>query len=74
MKKLRLDLEALSVESFSTADKRLERGTVRGHDSTDTGSECQTYLESCVVTACCSYDGGCYSNGGGRPCHPPITP
>lgn len=41
MKKLRLDLEALSVEKFSTtADRPAERGTVRGH----------TALVSCLRT------------------------
>lgn len=34
MKKIRLNLEQLTVESFSTErDRDEERGTIRGHDS-----------------------------------------
>ncbi|HEX8907345.1 MAG TPA: hypothetical protein VF771_21010 [Longimicrobiaceae bacterium] len=33
MKKLRLDVERLSVDSFSTAAARGEGGTVQGHEA-----------------------------------------
>ena len=32
MKKLRLEIEALHVQSFATAARQERRGTVRGHD------------------------------------------
>lgn len=49
MKKLRLDVEDLAVESFETARETDARGTVRAHDAT----------EGCKVTdSCtnCTYD------------------
>ena len=36
MKKLRLDLDHLAVESFRTAGGAVERGTVAGHEATPT--------------------------------------
>jgi hypothetical protein len=51
MKKLMLDLDALSVDSFTTGDGAGERGTVRGHDTRFT-EFCNT--RSCgVYTHCC---------------------
>src|SRR6185295_12255914 len=56
MRKIRLDIEELVVESFGTADGRDGKGTVRGHDLTQFigcgggGSEesnCATCLEGC---------------------------
>ena len=44
MKKLRLDIEELTVESFPTASTDEERGTVRAHDAT----------EGCKVTESCT--------------------
>jgi hypothetical protein len=35
MKKLRLDLDTLTVDSFPTSTHSDERGTVRGNDATD---------------------------------------
>ena len=48
MKKLRLKLEDLAVESFPTASPADERGTVRGHEATP----------GCVTESCtnCTYD------------------
>jgi hypothetical protein len=63
MKKLRLTLEDLSVESFQTAPHRQRPGTVAGHGFSDTtchqiicdchsnGTECQSNY-SCPDTAC----------------------
>jgi hypothetical protein len=71
MKKLRMDLEELAVESFETVDgKKVERGTVHAH--TGTGSECNTYLESCMATACCGSD---WQSCDGRfcPMRPPVV-
>jgi hypothetical protein len=88
MKKVRLDLEALSVESFATADGGAERGTVRGFASDlaascyDTcvaigapcGSENQTYVESCVAGACPdSYWQQCGEPSATNPTYKPLT-
>lgn len=56
-KKLKLNLDALEVASFETAQAGGERGTVHGlsfytETGTGTASECNTYDESCVITAC----------------------
>ncbi len=58
MKKLHLDLDALSVESFATAEGEKERGTVHGHVSAASvcvASGCNTYCscyESCIQGVC----------------------
>lgn len=42
MKKIRLDLEQLAVESFATARGRgAEKGTVRGHDDRGEAYSCE---------------------------------
>ncbi len=50
MRKIRLELDRLAVQSFSTADDtRSTEGTVRAHDAT---VGCQTYRhEGCGPTA-----------------------
>lgn len=54
MKKIRLDLEQLAVESFATARaRRAEKGTVRAHDSGTEAWSCEQY---------CTF--GCYSHSG----------
>jgi hypothetical protein len=64
MKKMKLELDALCVESFATATADAKRGTVRGNDvaaATDpvlVGSDwCtdQSYQETCIFYTC----GGC---------------
>jgi hypothetical protein len=70
MKKVKLDLEALAVESFATADGGTGRGTVRGF-WTETcvgidlpcGSQNQTYVESCAQ--------GCGPDSYLQPCSEP---
>jgi hypothetical protein len=64
MKKVRLDLEQLAVESFATARGRgAEKGTVRGHDS---GSEAYSCWADCTW--------GCVSHSGYEWCICPILP
>lgn len=54
MRKLRLDLDALVVESFEPAQRQGARGTVRGHAS--------LYWEDCYESETCA--------GAGYPCNP----
>lgn len=43
MKKISLDLDALSVDSFSTSSEAVVRqGTVKGHGATEGGDTCAT--------------------------------
>lgn len=62
MKKIRIDVDALAVESFATTpEPRREKGTVRGHASMD--ETCLDYSceGSCDWTFCVPYctDEGC---------------
>jgi hypothetical protein len=54
MRKLRLELDSLAVESFTAVDAPAERGTVRGHVS--------LYWEDCDASQTCA--------GAGWPCDP----
>jgi hypothetical protein len=54
MRKIRLELEALSVESFAPAETPGARGTVHGHAS--------LYWEDCALSETCQ--------GAGWPCGP----
>lgn len=60
MKKLRLELDEIEVETFEVAEARKERGTVHGHHP--------TAWETCTCE--CSADTACDSNA--APCsgHP----
>ena len=65
MRKLRLNLEALKVESFDTDDARAARGTVLANEQytyfCDSLPECRTPgYASCAATRC--YD-ACYPAG-----------
>ena len=56
MKKLRLDMDELEVESFDAVDERRDAaGTVRAHS----GEGTETYFEPWCETAFCS--GGCFT-------------
>ena len=55
MKKLRLNFEELSVESFPTAGGADERATVRGYAATPGCTTGQTYDDTlCGLTWACS--------------------
>jgi hypothetical protein len=61
MKKLRLDLDTLVVESFGTRKAQAERGTVQGNSRTygcGTWEQGCSAWESCAYTYC-SCDGSC---------------
>lgn len=74
MRKLTLELDALSVESFATGDERRRIGTVHGHDTVETEwctgygdpacdvsrRGCQTPHHTCYGTCGCSE--GCSLN------------
>ncbi|HEX8430896.1 MAG TPA: pinensin family lanthipeptide [Longimicrobium sp.] len=65
MIKIKLSLDELRVESFTTSAVGRDRGTVVGHEKTDTtcggvtgcGTECETYYGN----GACSADDGCAS-------------
>ena len=58
MKKIALNLESLSVESFETSPVADERGTVMGHAAPTKGNNCGgdgSAYDACV-TGLCTYD------------------
>lgn len=57
MRKFRLDIDRLTVESFPTAQAAMERGTVDAHASGPAGCSARTLCDvaSCVVAATCDY-------------------
>ena len=55
MKKVQLDVDALQVESFPTAEKVHERGTVKGH-------QLGTWGANCTNTTCPPYHCFCTEN------------
>ena len=64
MGKLRLDLEQLQVESFTTNDEARERGTVRGNadliGAGDVAMPADTFRQSCIIDLCAdSWMSGC---------------
>ncbi|HEX8246033.1 MAG TPA: hypothetical protein VF541_21135 [Longimicrobium sp.] len=64
MKKLKLQLDALEVESFEVAKQTAEGGTVRGHDSSSSARlGCMDGCVSCYDTcnATCEYTCMCDS-------------
>lgn len=87
MRKLRLELDALKVETFAPAEGAAARGTVRGHASLfwedcqpsetcpGAGWPCEYTEQSCNGTCyqqSCQ-PGGCGSGGCGDPSDPAIT-
>jgi hypothetical protein len=57
MRKLKLDLDDLAVESFIPESVRDQRGgTVHGHDATKNANTCNNF--SCQVG--CTYQESCY--------------
>lgn len=68
MRKLKLEVETLRVESFDTAAAEERRGTVRGAEGTF-DAECQTWenpwcgYQTVEVQSC---GGGCTGTGGGH--------
>jgi hypothetical protein len=68
MRKIKLDVEALEVESFDVAEKGLEkRGTVRGRAFT------RDWEQSCYLSCTNVYDCECASEFGPTAC-PQICP
>jgi hypothetical protein len=89
MNKLKLDLDALAVESFPTSEEEMaRRGTVRGQSGTDVADSCdptcvaiggpcgsqnQTYDESCVPGACPDSIWQECTTRDGHGCYHPLT-
>ena len=55
MRKIKLELENLVVDSFETAPEADARGTVVGHDPTIHGQQCGSAYDACH-TGLCTYD------------------
>lgn len=57
MRKFRLNIDKLAVESFPTAEVQAERGTVDAHASGPMGCSARTLcgLATCVNVATCDY-------------------
>ena len=65
MRKIRLEMDALRVESFAMeADAHAGRGTVRGRDESFGGMGCR----SNDGTECQTYEGGTSCASGGQLC------
>ena len=64
MRKIRLDLETLGVETFETSAAEPERGTVRGHWS-QLGT-CDAVVATCQVNGTCALT--CGSRCGSTTC------
>src|SRR5262245_11167920 len=78
MRKIRLNLDDLAVESFGTADgKSTKAGTVRAHDSGTDFDGCASYYSNCATCQeGCPQDtltcfGSCRMTGGLNPCIDP---
>jgi hypothetical protein len=57
MKKLKLDIDAVRVESFATAERDEQRGTVQGHISIEAScydTDCCSDVTDCCQSAYCS--------------------
>lgn len=53
MKKIELNIETLSVESFEVGGVKLDRGTVMGNQGGTLNANCYTQQHSCHRTPCC---------------------
>lgn len=74
MKKLRLQLENLQIESFATGNGEADRGTVEGHVSTlctGGGRTCDAG-NTCGANDTCGDNGTCYISCNGS-CPAPCT-
>jgi hypothetical protein len=68
MRKIRLDLDALAVDSFAVSAESAPRGTVQGHGGRQSIDICEPlphdYTEvDCTAAASCN--GTCYASCGG---------
>lgn len=63
MRKIRLDLDGLSVDTFATSPAEAERGTVQGHWS-QLGT-CDAFVATCQLNGTCKFTcwNGCNDTG-----------
>lgn len=66
MRKMKLDMSRLTVESFEMAGAADSRGTIQGNASPGPTPPCSgpcSYQQSCVDTICgATCNGSCYTN------------
>ena len=57
MRKIKLDVDALAVESFETGGETMRQGTVDAHESGPMGCSAATLcgVNTCVKIATCDY-------------------
>lgn len=63
MRKIRLDVETLSVETFETAAAAEERGTVLARADTVKTCDTGSYIDNCPSALGCSYALPCETYG-----------
>ncbi|HEX8905846.1 MAG TPA: hypothetical protein VF771_13430 [Longimicrobiaceae bacterium] len=63
MRKIRLDLDRLSVETYAISSPETERGTVHGHWS-QLGT-CDAFVATCQVNGTCAWTCGSRCNDTG---------
>ncbi|HEU0052630.1 MAG TPA: hypothetical protein VFQ39_05610 [Longimicrobium sp.] len=63
MKKLRMDTDALRVQSFATVETRGGRGTVRAHESLCTQPNYPSCGQTCGMRPACTDDAACRAGG-----------
>jgi hypothetical protein len=62
MRKIKLEIESLSVESFETAAVAGEMGTVFGNEPTrGNNEECRSAVDACPTRICVTVDLACQS-------------
>jgi hypothetical protein len=63
MRKIKLNVESLSVESFATAAVAGEMGTVFGNEPTRGNNEaCRSAVDACPTRICVTVDLACETN------------
>ncbi len=69
MKKLRLELDQLAVESFDTSVIAARKGTVVAEEQCTCPSACHTYCDTCPGCPTCD-ESGCNEASCGGSCYP----
>lgn len=77
MKKLKLEIETLSVQSFATGAASVDAGTVHAHAATRNQATCQSCQNSCELFTCdasCQFTACCVPTEPEQTCIYPCVP